>query len=181
MGNLQSIEFDRFETKSFSVWGKGWLLLAAGDFESGNYNAMTVGWGFFGTMWAMPAVMAVVRPQRYTMEFLERYDSFTLSAFPEERREALTMLGNTSGRAVPDKLARAGLTPIRSEKVDAPSFAEAEMTLECRKLYCGRFIAKEFCDKSLIERCYGSGDLHNTIIGEVKRAAGTDKYRKSDF
>ena len=60
---------EEFRCDAFQVWGDNWLALAAGDFEEKRFNAMTVGWGFFGTMWAAPAVMVVVRPQRYTLEF----------------------------------------------------------------------------------------------------------------
>ena len=70
---------EEFRCDAFQVWGDNWLALAAGDFEEKRFNAMTVGWGFFGTMWAAPAVMVVVRPQRYTLEFLDEYSSFTRS------------------------------------------------------------------------------------------------------
>ena len=32
------------------LWHRKWLLLAAGDFRSGDWNCMTVGWGGFGVM-----------------------------------------------------------------------------------------------------------------------------------
>ena len=33
-----------------TLGGDDWLVLAAGDFAQGSFNAMTVGWGFFGTL-----------------------------------------------------------------------------------------------------------------------------------
>ena len=125
--NWKEIDPAEFACSSFRIWKDDWLVLAAGDFPNGKYNAMTVGWGFFGCMWAEPAVTVFLRPQRYTLEILERYDTFTLSAFGPEYREALTLLGRVSGRENPDKLARAGLTPVPSVRVEAPSFAEAEL------------------------------------------------------
>ena len=63
---------EEFRCDAFQVWGDNWLALAAGDFEEKRFNAMTVGWGFFGTMWAAPAVMVVVRPQRHTYGLIQR-------------------------------------------------------------------------------------------------------------
>ena len=131
----KEIDPSEFVCRPFRAWKEDWFALAAGEFPGGPCNAMTVGWGFFGCMWAEPAVTVFLRPQRYTLEILERYDTFTLSAFGPEYREALTLLGRVSGRENPDKLARAGLTPVPSVRVEAPSFAEAELVLECRKLY----------------------------------------------
>ena len=43
---------------------------------------MTVSWGALGCMWGRPFAQVVVRPQRYTFEFIETYPTFTLCAFP---------------------------------------------------------------------------------------------------
>ena len=56
-----------------------WMLITAGD-EKG-YNTMTASWGFTGEMWGEDSVAIMVRPQRYTMEFIEKNDLFTLSFY----------------------------------------------------------------------------------------------------
>jgi hypothetical protein len=94
------------------------MLLMCGDYGIGHYNAMTVGWGSLGTMWGRPFVQVVVRPSRYTYEFMEQYDTFTLGAFPEEYRDAMLLLGTKSGRDG-DKIGESGLTPIASVQVAA--------------------------------------------------------------
>ena len=71
---------------------------------------MTISWGSLGVMWGRPFVQVVVRPQRYTFEFMERYQTFTLCAFPRQYHQALSLLGTKSGRDG-DKIAEAGLTP----------------------------------------------------------------------
>lgn len=169
---------EEFRCDAFQVWGDNWLALAAGNFEEKRFNAMTVGWGFFGTMWAAPAVMVVVRPQRYTLEFLDEYSSFTLSAFAPEHRKKLAFIGSHSGRGMPDKLAQAGLTPCAAKQVAAPAFREAELVLECRKTYRGQFTGKEFLEKSLVSRMYPERDFHVFLLGEVVRIAGVSKYVK---
>ncbi len=178
MRQLNDIEPEMFCCESFRVWGDNWLVLAAGDFEQKKFNAMTVGWGFFGTMWAAPAVTIMVRPQRYTLEFLQEYDTFTLSAFPAAYRGALAEIGKVSGREVPDKLDRAGLTPVAARRVAAPAFREAELVIECRQAYRDAMAGKNFLDKSLVGRMYPERDFHVMIIGEVLHISGTADYLK---
>ena len=93
----------------------------------------------------MPFAQVVVRPIRYAYEFMERYDTFTLCAFQKKYRLALGLPGARSGRDG-DKIAEAGLTPIASTKVAAPSYAEAELVLECRKIYWNDMENRHFLD-----------------------------------
>lgn len=167
---------ENFNANNFSVFDKGWFLLTGGNFYRQEYNAMTVSWGGMGTMWGKPVVTVVVRPQRYTLEFLDRWEDFSLCAFGEEFREKLMFLGRNSGRQVPDKLLQTGLTPVRSDVIAAPSFAEAELVLECRKLYRGELKSKNFCDKSIVSECYPDGDFHIFFVAEVVAVNGTEKY-----
>ncbi len=64
----QSIPFDRLRLPVVSLWDRQWLLLATGDFEAGEYNCMTVGWGSFGVMWGRPHAVVVVRPSPVHVE-----------------------------------------------------------------------------------------------------------------
>ena len=149
----------------FAIFDKRWFLLTAGDFAKGDYNTMTVSWGFLGTMWSMPVAQVVVRPQRYTREFLDKYDTFTLCSFPEEYRPALTLLGAKSGRDL-DKIAASGLTPIAASKVAAPTFKEADLVFECRKHFRLPMTAESMLtDKAL--KSYPAKDFHIMYIGEV--------------
>lgn len=176
---LAEISPKDFQCDIFQTWGSNYLALAAGNYEDRQFNAMTVGWGFFGTMWGEPTVMVVVRPQRYTLKFLDEYSSFTLNAFPPEHREKLEFIGKYSGREMPEKLSLAGLTPISAKLVDAPTFREAELVIECNKIYRGKFTGKEFIQKSLINRFYPERDYHILFIGKVVRIAGSSKYVKT--
>ena len=169
---------EKLNADNFRVFDKGWFLLTGGNFYQNNFNAMTVSWGGFGTMWGKPVVTVVVRPQRHTLPFLDAGEDFTLCAFGEEYKEALTFLGRNSGRDVPDKIAKAGLTPVRADEVAAPAYAEAELVIECRKLYRGELKGKNFCDKSIIQECYPAGDFHIFFVAEVKSINGTEKYKK---
>jgi flavin reductase (DIM6/NTAB) family NADH-FMN oxidoreductase RutF len=130
---------------------------------------MTVGWGSLGTMWGKPFAQVVVRPSRYTREFMEAYDTFTLCAFPENHRKALQLLGSKSGRDG-DKIAEAGLTPAASSAVAAPCFEEAELVIECRKIYWQDMDAANFVDAD-IRKNYPQKDYHRIYFGEIVAAA----------
>ena len=74
-----------------------WMLISAGN-EDG-YNMMTASWGFVGEMWGNDTVIAAVRPLRYTMEFIDKNDYFTLS-FYGDKKDIHKVCGSLSGRDV---------------------------------------------------------------------------------
>lgn len=169
------IPFNQFVVKAHDIWTKQGMLLAAGDFATGQYNTMTIGWGSIGMMWKQPFVQVVVRPSRYTREFMERHDAFTVCAFPPEYRDAMMLLGTKSGRDG-DKIAEAKLTPIASAQVAAPGFAEADLVLECRKIYWNDMDPARFLDPD-IESNYPQKDYHRIYFGRIMAVHGTDSYR----
>jgi len=150
------------------------MLLTAGDFGAGKFNTMAVGWGSLGTMWGKPFAQVVVRPGRYTREFMEEYDTFTLCAFPEEYRKAVELLGTRSGRDV-DKIAESGLTPVAASTVAAPGFAEAELVIECQKIYWQDMDPGNFLDPG-IQGNYPQKDYHRIYFGEIVAVSGADAY-----
>ena len=170
----EPILFDEFLMKAHHLWAKQGLLLTAGDFAEGRFNTMTVGWGSLGRMWTEPFAQVVVRPIRYTYQFMERYDTFTLCAFPEDYHDALQLLGTRSGRDG-DKIAEAGLTPIASTRVAAPGFAEAELILECRKIYWDDMNPANFLDPD-IEGHYPQRHYHRIYFGEIVAIYGAGSF-----
>jgi flavin reductase (DIM6/NTAB) family NADH-FMN oxidoreductase RutF len=170
----QPIPIEKLILRPQYLWDIQSLVLTSGDFEQCSFNAMTVGWGSFGVMWGTPIVQVVVRPTRYTYEFMERYDMFTVCGFPLKYEEALRILGTKSGRDG-NKIAEAGLTPIQSTKVAAPSYAEAELVLECRKIYWDDMKNTHFL-KAQIEEKYPRKDYHRIYYGEVLASLGEKQY-----
>ncbi len=156
---------NELETRIHHLWGEQWLLLTSGDFAAGDFNTMTVAWGSLGVMWGKPFAQVVVRYSRYTFGFMEKYDTFTLSAFPEAHRKQVLLLGSKSGRDS-DKIAESGLTPIAAAKVAAPAFDEAELVIECRKTYWQDMNPAHFIDPD-IEEQYKDRDYHRIYFGEV--------------
>ena len=139
-----------------------WMLITAGN-KSG-YNMMTASWGFMGEIWGAHSVSVVVRPQRYTMEFIEKNDYFTLS-FYGDNKAVHKVCGSMSGRDV-NKTELAKLTPVFCEK--APYFCEARLVIVCKKQYVQQLDGKCFTDKTPLNKWY-NGDLHYNIIGKIEK------------
>lgn len=140
-----------------------WALITAGNKDG--YNMMTASWGFMGEMWGEDSVAVVVRPQRYTMEFLSNNDYFTLS-FYGKRKDIHKVCGSKSGRDV-DKTKETGLTPVVNEKY--VYFNEARMVLVVKKQFMSRMTEENFIDKTIIEKWYPKEDYHNLIIGKIEK------------
>ncbi|MDD7678444.1 MAG: flavin reductase family protein, partial [Anaerovibrio sp.] len=66
--SFKEIAPEELQENAFKVIGKDWLLVT-GTAE-GKSNAMTASWGGMGVMWGKPVAFLVIRPQRYTKEFI---------------------------------------------------------------------------------------------------------------
>jgi flavin reductase (DIM6/NTAB) family NADH-FMN oxidoreductase RutF len=159
--------------RPFGFWSDDWALLASGDFAARRFNSMAVAWGALGHMWGQPLAMVVVRPQRYTRQFMDQFDSFTLSIFPRDQQPKLQRLGNHSGREI-DKINDSGFTPIASSQVASPGFDEAEVIIECRKSYFDDFDPQHFLADYIAPNY--AGDYHRMYFGQVLAAWGTAAY-----
>jgi flavin reductase (DIM6/NTAB) family NADH-FMN oxidoreductase RutF len=170
------IAFEQFQVSACALWEEQWLLLTSGDFQAGHFNTMTAGWGNFGVMWNKPFVQVFVRPVRYTFEFLERYETFTLCVLPQPYRSALQLIGAISGREQ-NKIAAAGITPCAMTHVAAPGFVEAELVLECQKMYWMDFEPGHFSATARAQN-YPIHDDHRIYFGEILAISGVSMYSK---
>ena len=176
MNTLLSISPSKLLMRPVADFNDKWFLLTAGDFNKKHYNTMAVSWGTIGVLWNRPVVQVFVRPQRYTHEFMEAYPDFTLTLFRRALRPALQLLGTKSGRDC-DKIAESGLTPCASACVASPSFAEAELVIEARKLFAQKMTASAFCDTSLIPANYANNDFHTLYFGEIAAVRGAAEWQ----
>ena len=150
----------------FERIGRDWCLISAGTEESG-FNTMTASWGGVGILWNKPVATCYIRPQRYTKEFVDREDMFTLTFFPDGFRNALNLCGTVSGREH-DKPAEAGITPLFTD--GTVTFEEANLVLVCKKLFAQPMVESSFIDKKVLEVNYPKMDLHTIYVGEIVKA-----------
>jgi len=150
-----------FKTDILKLFDKEWALVAAGTKES--FNMMTISWGMLGTIWSRPAATVYVRTSRYTHDFMDREDMFTVSFLPEDMRDTLVLLGRESGRDI-DKMHVKGLE--LADRNDAIVFKNASVTLVCKKLFKQRVDSKNI-PADILERYYNGAAEHDMYIGEV--------------
>ena len=77
----------------------GGLLLAATK-RSGESNVMTIGWGTVGVVWGLPMFTVLVRPSRFTYQFIEDAGEFTVNVPSPDMRAFVDFCGTRSGRDV---------------------------------------------------------------------------------
>lgn len=115
---------------------QSWLypmpVLIIGTYNSdGSANAMNAAWGGIHDT---NQIGVCIDPGHKTAENLLARKSFTVSIANAANVVACDYVGIVSGKDTADKVAKAGFTAVKSDKVDAPLFAELPMTLECRLL-----------------------------------------------
>jgi flavin reductase (DIM6/NTAB) family NADH-FMN oxidoreductase RutF len=100
--------------------------------KAGKPNVMTAAWG--GICCSKPVCVAIsLRKARYSYDNIVERKAFTVNITPEKYVKASDYFGIASGRNK-DKFAASGLTPIKSDVVDAPLIEEFPFTLECSLL-----------------------------------------------
>lgn len=162
MSQLHEIAPEQFVVSPFQLIGKEWMLIAAE--KELKVNAMTASWGGLGVMWGKNVAFIVIRPQRFTREFVEAADMFSLNFFDESHRDKLGYFGAVSGRDE-DKIGKSGLEVV--DELDAPYFAEANKVIVCRKLYAQPYGQEFFIDRQCDTSWYPQKDYHTLYVGEV--------------
>lgn len=163
MSDFQVVSPAELKGNPFELFGNDWALLTAqrGD----QVNTMTISWGFMGVMWGKSVVMVVVRPQRYTKEFIDASDTFSLSFLGNEYRKELAYLGKVSGRDE-DKISKSGLTVAHANQT--PYFDESKLVVVARKLYKQTMDASFFLDTDSDQKWYPEKDYHIMYIAEIE-------------
>lgn len=110
-------------------------------------NVMTAAWG--GICCSKPPLVTVsLRKATYTYHNIVDKKAFTVNVPSQDHVKEADYFGLVSGKTE-DKFEKAGLTPLRSDLVDAPLVAEFPLVLECG-----------------LERTVELG-LHTQFIGEI--------------
>ena len=152
-----------FADNGFTFFTKN-LILCSGDTTEN--NAMTIGWGGIGNYLGhdRPAVTMYVAPTRYTWEFMERHNRFTLMEF--EDPAVWQYMGRNSGRDG-DKTAALGLHTAYTPD-GTPYYEEAKLVIECEIMTSWHQNANDFRNNTPKD-WYADFDagIHTVYIGEV--------------
>lgn len=145
----------------FEEINKNWMLITAKN-PDGKVNTMTASWGMMGEIWGKEAVTVYIRQSRYTKEFVDSQEYFTLSLFDGYKKE-LGVLGSKSGRDG-DKISEVGFS---IEEVDnQPTFSQCKAVLVCKKMYQDDIAIKDM-KEGIVKAMYQDGDQHTMYIAEI--------------
>lgn len=170
-GDWQS-QYDRIEAADLpdnviDLIGQQWMLVTAGSKDA--YNTMTASWGGIGYIWERPSTFIFIRDTRYTYQFLQKEERFTLSFFTEQYRGAMRICGTKSGRDT-DKIKEAGLTPLETPS-GLMSFGEARMIIECKKMLVQELdyanLTESYKAKIMEESYNKEPSRHQQFISEI--------------
>lgn len=136
-------------------------VFVVGTYDSqGNPNVMTAAWG--GICCSIPPCISVsLRAATYTYNSILEKRAFTVSIPSEEYVKEADFFGIASGRDL-NKFQATGLTPVKSELVDAPFISEFPFVLECKLLHQMKI------------------GLHIQFIGEILDVKVDDTVLKDD-
>ena len=165
--SFKQISPEELNQNPFVAIGSEWMLIAAEN--GGKSNAMTASWGGVGIMWGKPSAFVFIRQTRYTKEFVDAGDHFTLNFFGGNFKKELGYFGRVSGRDE-DKIAKTGMNVSTVENV--PVFDDATTVLVCRKMFTQKLDEAGFIDRKVLEQNYeiGSSDsMHSIYIAEIEK------------
>lgn len=163
-----------------------WAVITAGSIDA--FNSMTVAWGSFGALWVRPVITIFIKPNRYTFEFLERNEYFTVSFFDKDYKDDLVILGTKSGRDG-DKVSETRLTPMAVDEIflyhketghiqttyNGVIYKEADITYICKKIYYQN-IDRQHVPEEIVCQYYRTEEPHRMYVGEILGAIERNKY-----
>ena len=161
--NFIELSVEQLNENVFSLMNKDWMLITAKK-PNGQINTMTAAWGCYGILWRRPVAICYIRPQRYTLEFVNSTDTFTLNFLEDGHRKDLNYCGVASGRDE-DKITKCGFTLLG----DPPYFGESKIVLSVKKLYCQQLGEEYFIDKSIIPELYPEADFHYMFVCKIEK------------
>ena len=159
------MELKDYTIKPFVNFAEDWAILTAGTMD--DFNSMTIAWGGLGTMWGKSVAFLVVKPTRYTCQFVQRHTEITVSWYDKKyKKELASIFGAKSGRDI-NKAAQSGFTP--KEIAGCVTYAEAAETIVLKKLFMQQLERDLLPEECLKWYPLGTKEehVHYLIIAEV--------------
>lgn len=164
MSDWNKFDPEDLQENTFKLFNDAWVVIAAQRGEK--VNAMTASWGSLGVLWGKRVATVYVRGSRYTHEFMEAAETFSVTSFDPSYKKVLNdIMGSKSGRDI-DKIKECGFSV--EHLLGTPVFEQARLAIVCKKAYSHPFVEAEFCDKTHLQTSYKNGDLHTVYIGTIE-------------
>jgi flavin reductase (DIM6/NTAB) family NADH-FMN oxidoreductase RutF len=147
--------------------GKIFPIITAG--KADNYNSMVASGGGMGTHFKKPATWCIFAANRYTLELIQKEQTYTLSYFPDEYRKQALFLGSKSGRES-NKMKEVELTSVQTPSGNR-SFKEARLIIECKLTQITTANFDDFYSqeaKDYLRKAYKDvGEIRKYVFGEI--------------
>ena len=159
-----NVKLDEFLPETLAkLENPGCLLVGAK--KGGNCNVMTIGWGLVGVFWGLPVFLVAVRHSRFTHEFIEDGDEFTVNVPGEGLDKAVSHCGEVSGREH-DKFTECKLSPVKGKKVKVPVIKECKIHYECKVVHKLE-VRPDLVPADVKKLFYPKDDYHTLYFGKI--------------
>ena len=144
-------------------------VLSAGNKDS--HNSCVIGWGLLGVAWSKPLFIVYVKPDRYTYQFMETTEFFTVNFIKKSLYKKFRIYGNKSGRDI-NKEEESG-AQIQFLDNGGITFKEAEEVYVCKVMARTYFDEKNLSPEIIDFYDKASGlfkqtkEPHGVYIGEI--------------
>jgi flavin reductase (DIM6/NTAB) family NADH-FMN oxidoreductase RutF len=164
---FKQISPEEISDNVFILVGKIFPVVTVGNKEF--YNSMTASGGGMVTLFRKPATMCMFPQKRYTLELIKKWQTYTLSYFPDEYRKQVMFLGNKSGRDS-DKMKEVELQAIQTPCGNM-TFKEAKLVVECKLMQISTPNIDDFYTqeaKDYLSEAYQDADeIRQYVFGEI--------------
>jgi flavin reductase (DIM6/NTAB) family NADH-FMN oxidoreductase RutF len=151
----------------FTLVGKDFTVITAG--KEDHYNSMIGSGGGLGLLFMKPTTWCILRADRYTLEMIQKEQTYTLSYFPNEYKKQILFLGSISGRDS-QKMKEVELTSVQTPSGNM-SFKEARLIIECKLTALTTASPNDFYTqetKDYINEAYQEANVYRKLVfGEI--------------
>jgi len=141
-------------------------------------NAMTISWGYVGSMWNKPYFMVMVKPNRYTFRLIERVMNFTVSVPFDVMKDELRICGTQSG----EHINKGDIVHfIPSKQVNSPVIAGCQMYYECEINYSEKLDMRSI-PQELLKAHHSDSEYHYMYFGQIVDCyEGDDSHKRHEI
>jgi len=158
------VDYKECLVETMEAFGDDRVLLVSQG-KGGLPNAMAIGWGTIGVVWARPVFVVLVRPSRFTYGLIQETGEFTVNVVPAQLKDVVAYCGTVSGRDR-NKFEEKKLTALPAAKVKVPIIKECILHFECRVVQKNDLVPSGM-ERSIVKKFYPKGDYHRVHFGEI--------------
>ena len=151
------------EGNSIKLFKMDHPVVVFGDIN--HHNGLTVAWGSIGCLWSKDIATVNVKPTRYSFEFANQCEYFTIMWFDDRKDEINKVFGAMSGRDV-NKEQLCNLTPFELD--GGVAYKEASLIIVCKKIYQSPLDKNAILSEEVLNKpLYSDGLFHSEYFGEI--------------